>query len=195
MARRKKFQEFYGLHLAIAPELTKYIEKRGYSVVGFFHREITLLLLRIASRPETLTYCKRHAGKIKSFGSFYTKHPDAVLDILCFIRKTLAVWRKEQAGFVRVFLRTHSVMSDKKGQLVSIAGMTDKELALYLSNKAGFAITANSVKRERQRVIEIDNGIFGFHEHAEVQQFYRDGKMTPALEQLRSKWKEKNRRQ
>ena len=74
---------------------------------------------------------------------------------------------------------------------MSIACMTDKELAHYLSNEAGFGITANSVKRERQRVVEIDRSPLGFLEHPEVQQYYRDGKMTPALERLRSRWKEK----
>jgi hypothetical protein len=191
MPQRKKSQEFYGLHLAIAPELTKYIEKRGYSVLGFFHRERTLLLLRIASRPETLTYYQRYADKIKSFGFFYAKHPDAVLDILAFIRRTLANWQKEQAGYVRIFLRTHSILTTAKKQLVAVSSLTDKELAAYLSKEAGFTITANSVKRERQRVVEVDSGIFGFHEYPEVQQFYRDGKMTPALEKLRSKWIDK----
>ena len=162
MPRLKKTQEFYGLHLAIAPELEKHIGKRGYAGLGIFHRETTLLLLRIASRPETLTYYQRHADKIKSFGSLYAKHPDAVLDILCFIRKTLADWRKEQAGFVRMFLRTHSFVSNTKKQLMSIACMTDKELAHYLSNEAGFGITANSVKRERQCVVEIDRNFHVF---------------------------------
>lgn len=190
MPQRKKFQEFYGLHLAIAPELGKYIEKRGYVGLGIFHRETTLLLLRIASSPETLTYHHR-ADKVKSFCSLLAKHTDAVLDILCFFRKTLADWQKEQAGFVRIFLRTHSIVKNAKRQLIAVSSMTDKELAVYLSKEAGFAITENSVKRERQRVVEIDNGVLGFNEHPEVQQYYRDGKVTPALERLRSRWKEK----
>jgi hypothetical protein len=190
MPQRKKLQKFYGLHLAIAPELGQYIEKRGYARLGIFHRETTLLLLRIASSPETLTYPHR-ADKAKSFCLLLAKHTDAVLDILCFFRKTLADWHKEQAGFVRIFLRTHSILKNTKKQPVAISGMTDKELAVYLSKEAGFTITENSVKRERQRVVEIDNGSLGFNEHPEVQQYYRDGKATPALEQLRSRWKEK----
>jgi hypothetical protein len=191
MPQRKKSQEFYGLHLAIGPELEKYIKKRGYAELGIFHRSTTLLLLRIAHHPETLAYYQTHADKIKAFGALYAKHPDAVLDILSFFRKILADWKHKQAGYVRVFLRTHTIVSNAKNRLAGISSMTDKDLANHLSKEAGFTITANSVKRERQRIVEMDNGLWGFNEHPEVQQFYRDGQMTPALEALRAKFKEK----
>jgi hypothetical protein len=190
MPQRKKSQEFYGLHLAIAPELGKYLQKRGYANLGIFHRETTLLLLRMASRPETLTFQHR-ANKVKSFCQLYAKHPDEVLDVLCFMRRTLADWKKNQAGYVRIFLRTHSILTSKDKQLVAVSSLTDKELAVYLSKEAGFQITDKSVKRERQRIFKVDKGPLGFNEHPEVQQYYRDGVVTPALEKLRSKWKEK----
>jgi hypothetical protein len=182
MPRKKTPQEFYGLHLALAPELGEYINARGY--IGIFHRTTTLLLLRIARHPEILSYYQRHADDIKSFGSLFTKHPDEILDVLCFMRKTLAEWKKDQAGFIRIFLRTHATVKNAKGELVSIGSLTDGELAQHLTDEAGFNITTASVKWERQKIAKVDKSPIGFYEHPEAQQFMRDGVRSPALERL-----------
>jgi hypothetical protein len=182
MPRKKIFQEFYGLHLALAPELGEYINSRGYN--GIFHRTTTLLLLRIARHPEILSSYQHRADDIKSFGSLFTKHPDAVLDVLSFMRKTLAEWKKDQAGFIRIFLRTHATVKTTKGELVSIGRLTDGELAQHLTEEAGFNITTASVKRERQKIVKVDKSPIGFYEHPEAQQFIRDGIKTPAYERL-----------
>ena len=186
MPRRKIVQEFYGLHLALAQELGKYISSRGY--VGIFHRTTTLLLLRIAEHPHILSSYQNCADDIKSFGSLFTKYPDEVLDVLSFMRKTLAEWKKDQAGFIRIFLRTHATVKTKRGGLVSIDGLTDGELAQHLSDEAGFNITTASVKRERQNVSKLDKSPLGFYEHPEAQQYMRDGIKTPALEELLRKF-------
>lgn len=105
----KKKNDYFGLIAAIRPAL----EKELAGQVGP-HNPVSLdeleCLARIADRPD---YVLR-ADQI-TFFRFLAASPDFALRLLQFMRKEFAKLKSSQAGQVRRFLRTASVVPVKRG--------------------------------------------------------------------------------
>ena len=179
--------------MSLGHALAEHVRLAGAKYPRFhLHRELTLMLIRIATKPKIVTSPKTHADNILAFRRAYAHDPDAVLGCLTFLRGTIKKWQSYPAGFVRLYLRQHALYwkAEWNGQPVPLSGMEDKELADYLTPLAGFTITvdnvkkarpitADDVKKARQKIAKEDK-TYGRYERPDAQQYMRDG-LTPEL--------------
>jgi len=184
MARAKTPQKHWGLYMSLGAELQKHVSKAGYAPFHL-HRDLTLMLVRVATGPSILTEPQAHADDVLAFHRAYARDPDAVLGCLTFIRKTIKHWQSYPAGFMRLYLRQNPLRrsTSRNGMPVRVSSMSDQEFADYLTPIAGFPITADTVKKARQHVVKEDR-VYGIFEHPVVQRFCRDGVVTPQLKRL-----------
>jgi hypothetical protein len=202
MPRIKNPQQFYGLHLVLFEELRNHIQKQGYDFsypsnpavrhpnaqripgAELPNRDEILILIRVAENPGDLYRHITCASTIKSFGLLFAKWPDEILDILRFIRAKLAYFRETNAGIATLFLRTHSLIVNKRGEKIAIKNMTDKDIATHLTEITKhptcpkFNMPTSSVKMARQKIAREDREKFFFSEHPQCQEFIRTGGLT-----------------
>lgn len=181
MPRPKPAQSHYGIELALLPVRQKRVAGRE----PFFTFDELKPLVRLAVRPECMRWTVGKADR-GVFAELYSKYPDAVLDVMTLVRKTLAQWRagKNQHALVMEFLRTHSACSlDDTPKRVSVAHCYDGELALALQTHYGFTFSIDSVKRARQEVAKLDKAI-SFFQRPSVDRHMRSG---PAPARIKSR--------
>ena len=191
MPRLKTPQQFGGLHLVLHDDLQRYFKRRRYDfslpsnpalrpphsarMPGAcvpLNRDEILMLIRVAERPDYLSSCRSCERTLKAFGILFAKWPDEVLDILRFIRMKLAYLNTTEAGRATLFLRTHSYISNAKGNKIAVATMTDNEIAQHLT-QPGFNMKPTNVKMARQKIAREDKRKFFFTENPQIQAFYR----------------------
>ena len=63
MPRAKTPQKYWGLHLSLGHELAEHVAKALYPRF-FLHRDLTLMLIRVATRPNILTSPKGNADDV-----------------------------------------------------------------------------------------------------------------------------------
>jgi hypothetical protein len=109
MPQKKKSQEFFGIHHALAfdPAVKKFAAQRPGVIRGT--KELSIVT-EAATREfffADLSFTKK---RVVSFGRIYARQPDAVLDFMRLVRKIMSKWRKTESGKVKEFLLTHQTV-------------------------------------------------------------------------------------
>jgi hypothetical protein len=105
MPRRKKTQQFYGTHFALAfhPEVKRLSAKHPGAIAG---AEELRTVLEVAQDRYAFENSSKAARLIPAFGKIYRKDPDAILKFMLLLRRILSQWEKTEAGRVKKFLLT-----------------------------------------------------------------------------------------
>ncbi|MGA3269357.1 MAG: hypothetical protein ABSE16_21400 [Verrucomicrobiota bacterium] len=144
MPQKKKSQEFFGIHHALAfhPDIKRFAEQRPGVIRGT--KELKTIF-EAATREFFFLNFRPGNESLLSFGKIYARHPDDVLDLMKLIRNILSKWRKSKSGIVRVFLLTHRTV------------FVEKCAPIYDDNGSCIAVIVKSLLDDTEKRISVPN--------------------------------------